>query len=232
MFNFLFKKRKKKTEKSKFDQEEACCPACSVHLDYFPTRERACPHCSQMILIRTRPNDSKRVLVTSNQAKKFEKEWDFKSALTKLVNVSPDEIEKHKLSYKKHVPSDNDVAWSLLNRKLNLAMKKGDFQEMASIYMDQATQLYYEGKKFHSVMALHHKMMLTFMKNIGVPTVEILTARNSECCPACIEMEAKKISVDEAIKASVLPVRACTVRPGKSGEGWCRCLYVTCANEL
>jgi len=50
------------------------CPYCNAQLDSMPTRKKKCPSCGKFILVRTRPSDRQRVLVTEEGARQFEEE--------------------------------------------------------------------------------------------------------------------------------------------------------------
>lgn len=100
---------------------EDVCPYCSALLKRRPQRKTKCRHCGHFILVRTRPADRKRVLVTERQAEEIEAQW------TEIQSVPPFRIsqkegfneEKQRLTTKfGHEPSDNDVTWSLLNKEL------------------------------------------------------------------------------------------------------------------
>ena len=100
---------------------EDVCPYCSALLKKRPQRKAKCRDCGHFILVRTRPADRKRVLVTEHQAEEIEAQW------AEIHSVPPCRIswkegfneEKQRLTTKfGHEPSDNDVTWSLLNKEL------------------------------------------------------------------------------------------------------------------
>lgn len=97
------------------------CPHCSRPLTKRPRKKAKCPYCGNFILVRTRPTDRKRVLVTEHQAREIEAQWN------EIHSVPPPRIdkkkgfddEKKKLTKKfGREPSDSDVIWSLLNKEL------------------------------------------------------------------------------------------------------------------
>lgn len=55
---------------------EPNCPYCSAALEKMPGRKKKCPSCTRDILVRTRPLDRKRVLVTDSQAEDLEEQWE------------------------------------------------------------------------------------------------------------------------------------------------------------
>jgi DNA-directed RNA polymerase subunit RPC12/RpoP len=55
------------------------CPHCEAELDKFPGRKKKCPGCGEFIFVRTRPTDSKRILVTEEEAELVEEYWAIKN---------------------------------------------------------------------------------------------------------------------------------------------------------
>jgi DNA-directed RNA polymerase subunit RPC12/RpoP len=51
------------------------CPTCGGSLAKRPTRKTKCANCGELIVVRTRPIDNKRVLVTQEEARQIEDEW-------------------------------------------------------------------------------------------------------------------------------------------------------------
>jgi len=97
------------------------CPHCSKRLTKWPQRKTKCPFCGKYILVRTRPTDRQRVLVTEKQAEEIEAQWN------EIHSVPPPRIDKKKgfddekkILSKKYggQPSDHDVIWSLLNKEI------------------------------------------------------------------------------------------------------------------
>jgi len=80
---------------------DSICPSCGVELAKRPVHKTKCPSCSAFILVRTRPLDRKRVLVTAQDAKQLEAEWavyheigPFMTASALVANKS--DLEKHR----------------------------------------------------------------------------------------------------------------------------------------
>ena len=57
-------------------ETSAICPHCCTSLQKMPGRKTMCPSCQQPILVRTRPQDRQRVLVTPDQALKIADQWN------------------------------------------------------------------------------------------------------------------------------------------------------------
>lgn len=56
-------------------ETSAICPHCRALLQKMPGRKTMCPSCQQPILVRTRPQDRQRVLVTPSQAGDLSEDW-------------------------------------------------------------------------------------------------------------------------------------------------------------
>ena len=118
IFDFL-KAASKETSNSQV--EGSFCPYCFQKLEKIPLKKTACPHCSRFILVRTRPKDRKRVLVTEEQAKQIEEEWSIASGTHDHYLAQKAEYEKEKESLRKQFgkePSENDIQWRLCNKYL------------------------------------------------------------------------------------------------------------------
>lgn len=100
---------------------EDVCPYCFKALAKRPQKKTKCSHCGKFILVRTRPTDRERVLVTENQAKEIEAQWnEIHSVPSPHIEKKKGFDEERKKLTKKfgQKPSDNDVIWSLLNKEL------------------------------------------------------------------------------------------------------------------
>lgn len=51
------------------------CPSCGHELKKTPKRKTKCPFCGEFMLVRTRPSDRAKVLVTEEQADQIDLEW-------------------------------------------------------------------------------------------------------------------------------------------------------------
>jgi len=115
----IVRKRKQKFEA--IGNTDAMCPHCQSALDKMPGRKKKCPHCGDFIFVRARPSDEQRVLVTEAQAEVIEEQWS-------IVNGTHGEYlaEKKRFADERDrltqrvgkEPSDNDVAWSMLNQDM------------------------------------------------------------------------------------------------------------------
>jgi len=204
---------------------ESKCPYCDTRLDPTPKKKRNCPSCGKVILVRTRPSDRQRVLVTEEEAKKIEEEWSKDQRIErykrKLESYGIDEREYSKIEReltKKwgRATSAGDVIWAAFNKVLQEAMKRSDWQQMKVIYYGQARFLYEEGEEFFFIRQEAAKSELRSYQESGVKKVEILAAPDS--CDKCKALESKQMSIEQALKSLPIPVKDCA-------NGFCRCLY-------
>ncbi len=171
------------------------CPYCGIELNPVPQRKKKCPRCGQFIYVRTQPSDRKRMLVTYPEALSIEREWTRKST------------------------SGRDAKWKSLNEQLIVAMKKGNWGLMSSLYFEQGIFLEEEKRDSFKVMQESRKCALRNYQLSGIDRVKILTC-GSDSCPECQTLEGKMFTVAEAMKIMPIPVKSCINK-----YGHCRCLY-------
>lgn len=96
------------------------CPHCGTAFERPPQRKTKCKSCAGVVLVRTRPADRKRILVTPAEAEAIEQDWARKYDYERVVRTNhPDfEVEKAALTEKfGGAPKDTDVMWSILNKE-------------------------------------------------------------------------------------------------------------------
>lgn len=97
------------------------CPYCKNKLEKVPSRKKKCEFCGKYIYSRTRPSDRKKVLVTENQAREIDKEWQIIMGTRDLVEQEEKEFKRLKKKLRDRFgkePSDNDVMWAKYNNEL------------------------------------------------------------------------------------------------------------------
>src|SRR5260370_40667892 len=65
------------------DQRKAQCPYCREVLARVPGGKTKCPPCGEFILVRTRPRDGARVVVTKAAADPIERDWNIQKTARK-----------------------------------------------------------------------------------------------------------------------------------------------------
>lgn len=99
---------------------DSICPYCNQALEKRPGRKTKCPHCGNYILVRTRPSDQKKVLVTEALAQEIDEQWMKKNGTYEAYLEEQAEFQRTKTELTKrfgHEASDRDVYWSIYNQK-------------------------------------------------------------------------------------------------------------------
>jgi hypothetical protein len=114
-----------------------------------------------------------------------------------------------------------------LDNRLLTAIQNKDWYEVGILYNKQALLLEKEGG---DSIVPRHESLKAFRKvrreelfryqESSVDKVEIL-ATKGESCSACLALNGKTYSIQQALKENPLPVKSCT-----SGYGYCRCCYL------
>lgn len=89
--------------------ENNCCPACGTVFDSIVTSSKKCPECKCKIILRTNKESSKKLLLTENEAKKYDKD---------------DEIRKDILFYEKQIKALNNMYSQYMYYFWNLKKEK------------------------------------------------------------------------------------------------------------
>jgi len=211
------------------------CPYCHQIFPKMPQRKTKCPYCKIFFYSRTRPSDQKKVLVTEEQLKILEKDWEIYSATKEFrkyleSNVGFNEkYEKVKENLTKRwgfTPSEGDTLWGTSIEFLLDAMKQGDLQKMKVLYFDQALYLHQKGENHFRILQEVAKCDLKKYQKEGYKKVEILTA-GEQSCPACQKLSGKILNIEEALKDLPIPVKNCSFKLNPEAPvGWCRCQYL------
>jgi hypothetical protein len=106
----------------------AKCPSCKQALKKIPAAKTKCPYCHQFLYVRTRPEDCARLVVTGADAKRIETDYQIVAGAREpdfryITTESEVQAERERLTQsfktKGHAePSDDDVKWAILNRKV------------------------------------------------------------------------------------------------------------------
>jgi len=173
------------------------CPYCNVELNPVPQRRKKCPACGNVIHIKTRPSDRKRILTTEDGAKAIDAEWTA--------------LERARI----------DARWRELNKELSSAAKSNDWHRMSSIYFGLALIRHDEGKEFFSVLQECARCnLIGFEKSGVVKRVKVLTC-GEQSCSECQPLQGQIFDIREALDKMPIPVRTC-----QHDRGWCRCMYL------
>lgn len=113
------------------DERKAECPYCHKTPSKISGAKTKCPHCGEFILVRTRPKDNARIVVTKAEADKIDEELTIVAGTHDIFVAEKEEFAKEKEILQKRFggkePSDNDVRWGLLDKQIIENAKNGDW---------------------------------------------------------------------------------------------------------
>lgn len=211
----------------------AICPYCHKELIKKPQRKKKCPFCGNYIFVKRRLNSKIKELVTEEEAKIIEIEWNkFYSQIALIRDLEDygftekefNQRKEEKIKKGEKEPSNRDVIWLLFNEKLQNNMKANDFAVLSGIYYDMARFLIKEGRNPYETLKQSQKMGLLAYQKQGVEKVEISWSGNG--CEACKQLDGEKYIVKKAIEEMPLPNKNCSEDVFEKGHPWCRCNYL------
>lgn len=194
LFSKLFKKDgEKPTEKNKdpFKKDYSigktdACPYCNEKLAIIPSRKKKCPHCGEFILVRTRPQDRKRILVTLKQVKQLEAQWAqyYEDKERKDLMQNPDfaNAEKELTQRFGKKAALNDVKWSVYNQRIIEFASKRQWGLYRNNKLDMARVLEKEKRYNHALSTLFEVCYLDLngCNNIGLINGQPMSREESD----------------------------------------------------
>ena len=227
------------SEENENIESQSICPYCKKILEQTPKQKKRCPSCSNFIFVRTLPLTHQKVLVTEDEAKKIDKEWDKvssrKNAILQLSSygISENEFDNYKKNFKFEV-SDSDVIWSLLNNLLQKNMKENNLGNLSSIYSHMALILSKAGKDCFEYSQQARKMELLRYQHLRseiIIGVKILTM-GCNSCEACQKLDGQVFTIEEALEKMPIPCKECTNMLFNDKYPFCRCGYITVLKKI
>jgi len=213
-------------------ESPSICPYCQKELKQKPKRKKKCPFCDNYIYVKQRPNSEIKELVTEEEKRNIEAEWNKIHNYNALIRDIEDygftekEFNCKKDEKKKQIgkePKDGDVIWALFNEKLHKTMKTKNFAELSGIYYDMSRFQIKDGRNPHETLKQSQKMKLLDYQQQEVKKVEILWSGNG--CDSCKKLNGKKYSIQKALEEMPLPNTECSMDVFEKGFPWCRCDY-------
>lgn len=137
-----------RTTASDQDFRKTVCPNCGSELKKVPVRKTRCPHCRQFMFVRTRPTDRARVIVSEEESKRIDFEWD-QLYEARDIEESDYNIEEEKEKLRKtfgQEPTLRDVRWAVLNKQLIKHARRKDWGLYRNARLDMAGLLRREDK--------------------------------------------------------------------------------------
>jgi hypothetical protein len=132
---------------------DGACPYCHRDLPEWPTRSGPCLYCGHEILVRTRPLDRERVLLTEAEAEAVESQWELSrerggaSPLRPLLDEQELEAERASLSIRfGREPGLDDVAASLISHRAFEHMRRLELGGYRDFMLAKASLLDQQGR--------------------------------------------------------------------------------------
>lgn len=203
------------------------CPYCHTYLEKIPTRKKKCPECGKPIYIKYRPNDRTKRLVTEEQSKEIEEEWQdylFVKEVTEEFGITKQELDRERGDLAKQFgqqPNSNDLKWRLYNRAIE---KEKDMQKLKSIYYSMALFVQEEGRDPLPLLLKSHRCDLSEMKKNGITKVKVRTS-GEQSCAECRKLKGQVFSIEEALDTMPLPCKRCMMWLDQEKYSFCRCFY-------
>lgn len=139
---------------------DGACPYCQRDLPEWPTRSGPCPFCAREILVRTRPLDRERVLVTEAEAQALEFQWELcrerggASPLRPLLDERELEAERASLCIRfGREPKPDDVAASLISHRAFEHMRRLELGGYRDFNLAKAALLDQQGRETEALAA-------------------------------------------------------------------------------
>jgi uncharacterized paraquat-inducible protein A len=209
----------------------AICPHCKETLNEMPSRKKKCPFCKKDIYVRTSPTTKTKILATEVEAKKIDTEWEKIREKNRWLNIlqsygiTEKDYEKYENELNKKFgvkPNSRDIIWRIFNELL--FVKHNELQTLKMLYYEMAIFLNEEGKDFFKILQQSAIMELKYIQKQGfIKKIKIITTPNS--CEACKKLDAKVLTLDEALKELPIPCKECSYIMDNGKRGFCRCLY-------
>ena len=117
------------------------------------------------------------------------------------------------------VQSKNDFIWRIFNRLVFEAPSKDGnlYQNLRDVYGEMFGFLIKEKKSASHILRQIHYCDLALHEERNY-VIEVVV-HSSDCCPECNSIEGLKMTVEEALKKEIIPLRDCTRSKG------CICFY-------
>lgn len=132
---------------------DGACPYCRADLPAWPTRSGPCPRCGGEILVRSRPLDRERVLVTEAEAEALEVEWELyrerggSSPLRPLLDDQELESERDAMRIRfGREPNQFEVASSLISHRAFEHMRRLELGSFRDFGLAKASLLDQQGR--------------------------------------------------------------------------------------
>jgi len=221
------------------------CPSCNQPIEKLPSRSGTCKHCKQKYYVRKDYETDKFIFTNEGGIKELSlKNRYFQwfnpyyqtTDISRFNQVQKDLIKKRDNWFSKFPEEGTyrDLIWSVLNERIYSSGKNRDYSSLSGLYMRMAKILHEEGKDNFQVLSESHKMHLLSIKETETSLRNTLSDEiktrikicnsakdKSSLCENCKKIIDQEMSLDEAIKLNILPVKDCSCK-----VGYCDCFYI------
>jgi DNA-directed RNA polymerase subunit RPC12/RpoP len=132
---------------------DGACPYCQRDLPEWPTRSGPCAHCGHEILVRTRPLDRERVLLTEAEGEAVEMQWELSrerggaSPLRPLLDEQELEAERASLCIRfGREPKPDDITASLITHRAFEHLRRLELGSYRDFNLAKASLLDQQGR--------------------------------------------------------------------------------------
>jgi biotin operon repressor len=206
------------------------CPYCQVEFPTEPKRKRKCPSCKETVYIEYSEDDplKQKYLMKEEDvlAIREERNWESLPDIADRFSLSRNRISQEIKMLREKNFSFKDVQWSIYNFIANELIKKSSYGDLSSLYYTMAITVYDQGKDPNTLLQKSSEMELHSLKKDFPEVKRVSILATDDSCPACKELSEKTLTIDQAIKQKLLPVKHCS-RPlhKKESRPFCRCTY-------
>ena len=210
------------------------CPYCGTLQEKPVARKKICPHCKNVMYVRTTQD----LFPSSNLTAEQVAHVDFYTVLKNILLVTKDDYREHEklLQRKWNTSKVNtyDVLWSMFNdmKLLQRSIDKSQEKKWALIQMyrnQQGTTIgaaQYQAARGTDPTTYLKTAQGYALKMAKLSDAEGLVVNSTWCCDACTKFNNKTFSLDFIEKTPVLPIKTCT-HPFEDGSKFvfCTCSY-------
>lgn len=221
---------------SEYTIQSPACPYCNTSLEKMPSKNKNCPLCGGLILVRTSPFAHNKLLLTEKNNEHVESIWkEYRYSVRWIKRLNKNHGVEASAFNKKRIelsakfgsePNQPDIIWGIFNDlSIKLARQTPpEYGKLSGIYFDQALFLYEGNKPFFNALQESNRMILMRYQQQGITKVEIPSCDDS--CGHCCKQGGKTLTVRQALKEMPIPRKDCTHELEKGKPGWCRCSYM------
>lgn len=209
---------------------EAKCPTCHAELKKVPERKTKCPSCGQYMYVKSSPQDRVKRLVTEEEAKRLEAEWEtyqHKQYVLQQFGVSEEEYDavyRQMASNHGQEEAEWHAGYKILTDQLTQA-EDHHGRKMGNLRLAIWAEKHAQDFRLY-LTAMFKEELLELQAQPGIVVgIEIRASTLPGVCDVCQSSNGQRLSVDEALRLMPLPHQGCQCEGSEGGMGYCRCEY-------